>query len=270
MLVDDKNYAQSWTEAAKAFQGRQKTDAWAADEAAKREPLGAVASRDLKSIDLGKTNIAVIRYDTVFAHKAAAVETVTLAFENGSWSVTGYSVTDSGGPTLAAIGSDKVQVEGSQFFTTGVERRTKGETNDHQENTACCHGACADTGADAWPWPSRTGCRRATIRAAITATRDHDGYYDRNGTYQRIRMPRPRRLWSAARPPARLPPGLWSAARAGARLPPRQSRHRHHPGRHRRRPDRRLRQPRQWPCHGRRRDRRRRPGQRHRRRHGLR
>ena len=34
----------------------------------------AVASRDLKSIDLGKANIAVVRYDTTFAHKAAAVD----------------------------------------------------------------------------------------------------------------------------------------------------------------------------------------------------
>ena len=92
VLVDDKNYAQSWSEAAKAFQGRQKTDAWAAQESAKREPMGAVASRDLKSIDLNRANVAVIRYDTVFAHKAAAVETVTLAFENCSWSVTGYSL----------------------------------------------------------------------------------------------------------------------------------------------------------------------------------
>ena len=92
VLVDDKNYAQSWSDASKAFQGRQKTDAWAAQEAAKREPMGAVASRDLKSIDLNRANVAVIRYDTVFAHKAAAVETVTVAFENGSWSVTGYSL----------------------------------------------------------------------------------------------------------------------------------------------------------------------------------
>ena len=92
VLVDDKNYAQSWSDASKAFQGKQKTDAWATQEAAKREPLGAVASRDLKSIDLGKTNLAVIHYDTVFAHKAQAVETVTLAFENGGWSVTGYSI----------------------------------------------------------------------------------------------------------------------------------------------------------------------------------
>ena len=92
VLVDDKNYAQSWSEASKAFQNHQKTDAWATQAAAQRTPLGAVASRDLKSIDLSHNNTAVIRYDTVFAHKASAVETVTLAFENGSWSVTDYSV----------------------------------------------------------------------------------------------------------------------------------------------------------------------------------
>jgi hypothetical protein len=92
VLVDDKNYAQSWSEAAKAFQSRQKVDAWANDAGAKRAPLGAVASRGLKSIDLSRNNICVIRYDTVFARKAAAVETVTLAFENGGWSVTDYSV----------------------------------------------------------------------------------------------------------------------------------------------------------------------------------
>jgi hypothetical protein len=92
VLVDDKNYAQSWTESAKAFQARQKVDGWANDAGAKRAPLGAVASRGLKSIDLSRNNICVIRYDTVFARKAAAVETVTLAFENGGWAVTDYSV----------------------------------------------------------------------------------------------------------------------------------------------------------------------------------
>ena len=92
VLVDDKNYAQSWSEAAKAFQNREKTDAWAAKAGTDRAPLGAVASRDLKSVDLSRSNTAVVRYDTVFAHKAQAVETVTLAFENGGWSVTDYSV----------------------------------------------------------------------------------------------------------------------------------------------------------------------------------
>jgi hypothetical protein len=92
VLVDDKNYAQSWSESAKAFQARQKADAWAKNATATRAPLGAVASRGLKSIDLSRGNTAVIRYDTVFAHKAAAVETVTLGYENGSWSVTDYAV----------------------------------------------------------------------------------------------------------------------------------------------------------------------------------
>jgi endonuclease/exonuclease/phosphatase family metal-dependent hydrolase len=93
VLVDDKNYSASWTQSGKSFQDRQKADAWAKDAAVRREPLGAVASRGLKSIDLSRSNVAVIRYDTVFAHKAAAVETVTLTFENGSWVVTDYSVT---------------------------------------------------------------------------------------------------------------------------------------------------------------------------------
>src|SRR3954462_5303813 len=92
VLVDDKNYSQSWSEAAKAFQTRQKTDAWAKEAGDKRVPLGAVASRGLKSIDLSRNTIAVVRYDTVFARKAAAVETVTLAFEDGGWAVTDYSV----------------------------------------------------------------------------------------------------------------------------------------------------------------------------------
>ncbi|MEY4966190.1 MAG: hypothetical protein RL274_1773 [Pseudomonadota bacterium] len=92
VLVDDKNYAQSWSESAAAFKARHKTDGWAADAGTKRAPLGAVASRGLKSIDLSRNNTAVIRYDTVFARKAAAVETVTLNFENGGWSVTDYSV----------------------------------------------------------------------------------------------------------------------------------------------------------------------------------
>ncbi len=92
VLVDDKNYTQSWREAGTAFKTRQKNDAWAADAATKRGSLGAVASRGLKSIDLSRNNTAVVRYDTVFARKAAAVETVTLNFENGGWLVSDYTV----------------------------------------------------------------------------------------------------------------------------------------------------------------------------------
>ena len=92
VLVDDKNYTQSWNESGGAFKARHKNAASAAAAAAKRGPLGAVASRGLKSIDASRTNIAVVRYDTVFARKAVAVETVTLTFENGAWAVSDYRV----------------------------------------------------------------------------------------------------------------------------------------------------------------------------------
>ncbi|HEY4078152.1 MAG TPA: DUF4019 domain-containing protein [Rhizomicrobium sp.] len=92
VLLDDKNYAQSYSQSGAAFRSRQNGDVWSKSASSQRTPLGAVASRDLKSIDVSRDNIAVIRYDTVFAHKAATVETVTLAFENGGWSVADYSV----------------------------------------------------------------------------------------------------------------------------------------------------------------------------------
>ena len=92
VLVDDKNFPQSWKDAGKAFQSRQSADAWANDANNKRVPLGAVASRDLKSIDVSRSNVAVIRYDTSFAKKTGAVETVTLTFENNGWAFSNYSV----------------------------------------------------------------------------------------------------------------------------------------------------------------------------------
>lgn len=91
-LVDDGDYAKAWSESGSAFKAHQDQAKWAQDAAATRGPLGAMASRDLKTIDLGHSNVALIHYDCVFAHKAAATETVTLAFENGSWSVTSYAV----------------------------------------------------------------------------------------------------------------------------------------------------------------------------------
>lgn len=92
VLVDDKNYAQSWSEAGAAFKAKQNADAWGVDAGNRRGSLGAVANRGLKSIDLSRNNTAIIRYDTTFARKAAAVETVTLNFENGGWAVVDYSV----------------------------------------------------------------------------------------------------------------------------------------------------------------------------------
>jgi hypothetical protein len=92
-LIDGGNYGQSWNEATASFKKGKTAAAWSKEAAALRGPLGAMVSRDLKSIDLGHTdNVAVVRYDTSFAHKARAVETVTLAFEKGGWAVTDYDI----------------------------------------------------------------------------------------------------------------------------------------------------------------------------------
>jgi hypothetical protein len=91
-LLDGGNYGQSWNEAAASFKKAHTAAAWSKQAAALRGPLGAMASRNLKSIDLGHSdNVAVVRYDTSFAHKIA-VETVTLAFEKGGWAITDYGI----------------------------------------------------------------------------------------------------------------------------------------------------------------------------------
>ena len=76
VLVDDKNFAQSWKDAGKAFQNRQTVDAWANDAGAKRVPLGAVASRDLKSIDLSRNNVAVMHVFGVFQNHNVPINNV--------------------------------------------------------------------------------------------------------------------------------------------------------------------------------------------------
>jgi hypothetical protein len=56
-------------------------------------------SRDIKAIKLTKIlpgmrdgQYATVQFDSGFAHKASAVETVTLTSDKGAWSVIGYSI----------------------------------------------------------------------------------------------------------------------------------------------------------------------------------
>jgi hypothetical protein len=58
-----------------------------------------MASRDLKDVSLQATlpklprgQYAVVRYDSRFARKTAAVETVTLAMNRGAWAVIAYRI----------------------------------------------------------------------------------------------------------------------------------------------------------------------------------
>jgi Protein of unknown function (DUF4019) len=109
-LVDGGNYAASWEQAAKALKRVVKQPEWEQTAGGVRAPLGKVVSRKLKSREYtenmpttrviggrvyswGTGKYVVIQYDTVFANKASAVETVIpMADPDGVWRVSAYSV----------------------------------------------------------------------------------------------------------------------------------------------------------------------------------
>ena len=99
-LVDAQKYAESWSGAAKAFQGAVSSENWSKAVSGVRRPLGKVLSRQLKSAEF-KTSLpgapdgkyVVIQFATVFEKKAQAVETITPSQEaDGSWKVSGYFI----------------------------------------------------------------------------------------------------------------------------------------------------------------------------------
>lgn len=99
-LVDAGDYQKSWQQSANLFQGAVTPQAWASAAQAVRAPLGPIQSRSVESATYtdklpgapdGK--YVVIKYKSIFAHKASAVETVTsLNDKDGSWRVSGYYV----------------------------------------------------------------------------------------------------------------------------------------------------------------------------------
>src|SRR6201995_1789246 len=58
-LVDDKNYPDAFKQMGTAAQGKIAVTAWAAKLGHTRDPLGAMASRDIKSISLSGQSAAV-------------------------------------------------------------------------------------------------------------------------------------------------------------------------------------------------------------------
>ncbi len=98
-LVDDQNYAEAYKQMGASARSKSSEQNFADKVGGTRTPLGAMSSRTLKDVNLAKTlpgmrdgQYAVVRYDSAFAHKAAAVESVTLVSENGAWSVIGYFI----------------------------------------------------------------------------------------------------------------------------------------------------------------------------------
>jgi len=98
--ADAGDAAATWDQAAAAFQAGVSRADWTGALERVRQPLGAVTSRKLVSSEFKRSlpgapdgEYVVIQYDTQFAHKAHAVETVVPMRErDGSWKVSGYFV----------------------------------------------------------------------------------------------------------------------------------------------------------------------------------
>ena len=93
-LVDDSNYTQG---IAQMGELARTTEMGKLPQI--REPLGAMAERNLKEITLSKTapglpggQYALVQYASRFANRAMAIETVTLAMTKAGWAVVAYRV----------------------------------------------------------------------------------------------------------------------------------------------------------------------------------
>lgn len=99
-LVDEFKYPQSWTAAASNFKSAVKKSQWEAQIKAAREPMGKIISRAVKTKKYATSlpgapdgEYVVIQFETKFANKSAAVETITPQKEkDGQWRVGGYFI----------------------------------------------------------------------------------------------------------------------------------------------------------------------------------
>ena len=98
-LVDAKRWNDSWATAGTLFKSQMPQPRWASTIAPVREPLGAVSSRVLKGVTKSKSlpgapdgEYEIVQFQTNFANKAAATETVVLSREASGWKVDGYFI----------------------------------------------------------------------------------------------------------------------------------------------------------------------------------
>jgi hypothetical protein len=99
-LLDAGDYPGTWTQSASFFQAAVSQENWLKAAQQVRTPLGAVTARTLKSAQFTRTlpglpdgDYVVMQYDSVFANKASAVETITpMRDKDGKWKVSGWFV----------------------------------------------------------------------------------------------------------------------------------------------------------------------------------
>ena len=99
-LVDEERYRESWEQASTFFKDHVTAEGWVQMVGPSRKPLGAVVSRNFKLAHYSTSlpgapdgQYVVIQYDTSFANKKAAIETITpMLDKDGQWRVSGYYI----------------------------------------------------------------------------------------------------------------------------------------------------------------------------------
>jgi hypothetical protein len=99
-LVDAVEYGKSWDQSAELFRAAVSKEKWEQSLNAARKPLGVLVSRELKVAEYATDlpgapdgEYVVIQFDTAFANKESAVETVTpMKDPDGVWRVSGYFI----------------------------------------------------------------------------------------------------------------------------------------------------------------------------------
>ncbi|HUG37889.1 MAG TPA: DUF4019 domain-containing protein [Candidatus Limnocylindrales bacterium] len=99
-LIDGGHYAESWRQASAYFQGMVTEPQWTGSLDGGRRPLGNLIARHLKKATPPSSlpgapdgGYVVMEFETSFANKQHAVETVTFALDrDGTWRAAGYYI----------------------------------------------------------------------------------------------------------------------------------------------------------------------------------
>jgi DNA-binding CsgD family transcriptional regulator len=95
VLEDEERWRETWNATSKSFRKLNTLERWTEVAQKVRPPLGAVISRvaiSQESVPAPPAGVQVVKFRTSFANKASAVETVSLAWEDGSWKVVGIYI----------------------------------------------------------------------------------------------------------------------------------------------------------------------------------
>lgn len=98
-LVDNQNWSESWSSAGSFFRSKVSEQTWSSTILSVRDPLGPLQSRSILKVtratslpDAPDGEYELIEFQSDFANKHGAIETLVLMKEGRSWKAVGYFI----------------------------------------------------------------------------------------------------------------------------------------------------------------------------------